>query len=109
MVQISSCGFFDTRKATAWSTSKQMHTMDKSLYIEELSIDDNRNIKKLYSIIDLARQKQSLDSFIINLRQAYSKLSTFHKRSMISTGVMKNKWIAKNRPDSHEEIDEMTS
>ena len=28
---------------------------------------------------------------------------------MISTGVMKNKWIAKNRPDSREEIDETTS
>ena len=28
---------------------------------------------------------------------------------MISTGVMKNKWIAKNRPDSRDEIDETTS
>ncbi len=41
--------------------------MDKSLFIDSLSIDDNRNIKKLYTIMDLARQTQTIDSLIIGI------------------------------------------
>ena len=53
--------------------------MDKSLFIDSLSIDDNRNIKKLYSIMDLARQKQSIKSLIMNIEKAYKKLSEYHQ------------------------------
>ncbi len=52
--------------------------MDKSLFIEQLSIDDNRNIKKLYSIMDLARKKQSIDSLVTNLKMAQSKLNAYY-------------------------------
>lgn len=55
VMQISSCGFFDTRKTIDKDTKEINHQMDKSLFIDSLSIDDNRNIKKLYSIMDLAR------------------------------------------------------
>ena len=41
--------------------------MDKSIFIDTVSLTDNRNIKKLYSIMDLARQMQTIDSFIENL------------------------------------------
>jgi hypothetical protein len=55
LMQISSCGFFDSRKTLDRDTNQICHEMDKSLFIDSLSIDDNRNIKKLYSIMDLAR------------------------------------------------------
>ena len=54
--------------------------MDKSLYIDEISIDDNRNIKKLYSIMDLARSRVTIEQFINSLNVAYDKLSSYHKK-----------------------------
>jgi hypothetical protein len=47
---------------------------------------------------------------IFNLKLAYEKLATYHKRSLIGTANHLNKWIAKNRPNfTGEEIDETTS
>ena len=57
LMQFSSCGFFDTRKSADPMTQQIYQARDKSLYIDSLNIDDNRNIKKLYSIMDLARQR----------------------------------------------------
>jgi len=59
---MGSLGFFDTRKAhsiQSYFTNKYdiEQQMDLSIFIEELSIEDNRNIKKLYVIMDLARSK----------------------------------------------------
>ena len=65
--------------------------MDKSLFIDSLSIEDNRNIKKLYSIMDLARQKQTIESFIFNLDIAFKKLEQGHK----------TKYAFKNKPSEH--------
>lgn len=75
-MQIGSCGFFDTRKAhSLFGNDREnyalQHTMDKSLFIDTLSIDDNRNIKKLYGIMDLSRRAQTLSSLIQNLQSAY--------------------------------------
>ena len=57
---MGSLGFFDTRKAhsiNSFFTKKYdiEHHMDLSIYVEGLSVEDNRNIKKLYVIMDLAR------------------------------------------------------
>lgn len=62
LIQLGSCGFFDTRKAHSLfandlETYTLEHSMDKSLFIDTLTIDDNRNIKKLYGIMDLARRR----------------------------------------------------
>ena len=48
-------------------------------------MDDNRNIQKLYTIMDLARQKQSIEEFIINLKIAYHKLAQYHYKIMVQT------------------------
>jgi hypothetical protein len=93
-MQISSCGFFDTRKSANGITQEIYHNMDKSLFVDTLSIDDNRNIKKLYSIMDLARQRQSIDSLINNLEKAYQKLSEYHTES--KSDGHHQKWIYKN-------------
>ena len=84
LIQVGSCGFFDTRKAHSLfandlDTYTLEHTMDKSLFIDTLSIDDNRNIKKLYGIMDLSRREQTTSSIIVNLQAALLKLSDYHK------------------------------
>ena len=66
--------------------------MDKSLFIDTLSIDDNRNIKKLYSIMDLARQKQTIDSLIANVKMAYEKLEKYHQENRDEP----KQWVPKN-------------
>ena len=40
-------------------------------FIQSLSVDDNRNIKKLYIIMDLKRKKVTLDSLIQEIERAY--------------------------------------
>ena len=52
--------------------------MDNSLYLSRISVDDNRNIKKLYSLAGLARSQMTSEEMTIALDQAYMKLSEFH-------------------------------
>ena len=68
--------------------------MDKSLFIDSLSVDDNRNIKKLFSIMDLARQTQTIDSLIFNIEIAYNKLASYHNGKDQNLYVKKNLAIA---------------
>ena len=71
-------------------TFKLDSTMDKSMFVENLSIDDNRNIKKLYSIMDLARKRQTIGSLIQNLQIAYNKLDDYHKKGKQGKSILKN-------------------
>ena len=59
-------------------SSKLQHAMDKSLFVERLSIDDNRNVKKLYAIADLARTTHTVATLLKTLDIAYAKLLQFH-------------------------------
>ena len=81
--------------------------MDKSLFIDSLTVDDNRNIKKLFSIMDLARQTQTIDSLIFNIEIAYNKLASYHNGKEQNLYVKKNmavapkkRGIARNRNNS---------
>ena len=93
VVTITSCGLFEARKQSSWSSNILIQSMDKSLYIDQVSIDDNRNIKKLYSIMDLARLRITIEKFIQSLLEAYEKLSSFHRKNKRQ---VENKWIVKN-------------
>ena len=46
--------------------------------------------------MDLARQKQSLDTLLINLKIAYDKLDNYHKKTRSSQGQGDRMWIPKN-------------
>ena len=46
--------------------------MDRTLYVDSLSVEDNWNIKKLYAIMDLARNKQTIQSLILNLDKGFA-------------------------------------
>ena len=73
-MQITSCGLFEARKQQSYPNGILIHSMEKSIYIDSLSIDDNRNIKKLYSIMKLSKQRVTVTEFIIALKSAYEQL-----------------------------------
>ena len=60
------------------------------MFVESLSIDDNRNIKKMYAIMDLARKRQTIGSLIQNLQIAYNKLDDYHKKGKKGKSILKN-------------------
>ena len=61
-----------------------MHAMDKSLFVERLSVEDNRNVKKLYAIADLARTKHTIKSLLQTLDESYAKLLQFHRKRALA-------------------------
>ena len=70
---MGSCGFYDNRKGFKYD-EKSIPPADQNLYVDKLSIDDNRNIKKLYAIMDLGRKKESIDTLLVNMEVGYKKL-----------------------------------